>query len=330
MSDQISRPDLEVVRPILTFVDLIAFSGNSDATRRRFRAATGISLSRMGIDTIDALTDGAHSVGALATVLDVDLTQVSRQIAALRAAGLVQKTRSVDDRRSVDIALTEYGLDALRSWNASYQEQMRQPLDTWQVEEVETFEEFLTTTVERLEPFLVRQGSSEPLLRDRATRIAVRTSPTRTAVDRCLDAIVALVDLVGRAHFDSALRSAGVPLTELEYLVLNDIHALAPTTVGQVTERLDRAQSAVSRAVLTLETDHLIRRTPDRDRRVRSLTSTEKGAKTIEHIRSSRLTDLVAVYADVPTPTFSRYAELTDTYLRELLVDADTAARRYL
>ncbi|MGF0313412.1 MarR family winged helix-turn-helix transcriptional regulator [Rhodococcus sp. IEGM1428] len=319
MREQPSRPEAALEEQLLRFIDLIAFSSSSNALRRRFEIATDIPLARFGLETTDILSGGPLTVGEIAEALEVDLTRASRQVAALVVAGLVEKERTPTDRRRVRITMTERGIDVLDRWNSSWHDEMRGPLEDWSVDDLVTFTEFLTAVTKRLDPLIPRTDHRHhPEPND------------NNPVTRCLEAIVSLVRLVGKAHFDDALRSAGSTLTELSYLVLRDVEVTGPSAIGQIASRLDQAQSAVSRAAHTLESRGLVHAEIGRDRRTRLLVVSDAGARLSAHIRTTRLDDLLTVFADVPNRTRARYTALTTEYLERLMSTADSAARRYL
>lgn len=318
---------------LLEFVDLIAFSANSNAARRRFESATGVSLGRMALELLDILTIGPATVGDLAAALSVDITRASRQVAALVRDGLVVKTRASapGDQRRVQITLAENGIAAMTRWGDSWREQMRRPLDLWPEEDVFDFDEFLGTLAERLAPYVtVRTTAAAHGGTTLTAPSALAASEPRCPVERCLDKIITLVGLIGSTRFDAALQSAGVQLSQLEYLLLRDVEKMGPTRVGDITARLDAPQSAVSRAVRTVETLGLIHGEAGQDRRVRWLHLSDAGCEVSAVVTQSRLRDLEDLFADVSTTARVRYGQLTVTYLRQLLSTADPAASRYL
>ena len=55
------------------------------------------------------LTEGPHNLSELAQKANVTLPTMSRTVSTLAEHGLVQRTQSVEDRRRVDIRLTDAG-----------------------------------------------------------------------------------------------------------------------------------------------------------------------------------------------------------------------------
>lgn len=320
---------------LIEFVDLIAFSANSNAARRRFESATGVSLGRMALELLDRLAAGPATVGALAVMLEVDMTRASRQVAALARAGFVVKTRASapGDRRQVRIALTEHGIDAMTRWGDSWREQMRRPLEQWPENDILDFEEFLGMLIRRLTPYVTVRPPLPAAVFD-CEPSSLESNPVprevRSPLECCLDNIIILVRFIGSTHFDAALQSAGIELNQLEYLLLRDVEKMGATTVGDITTRLDVPQSAVSRAVQTVRTMGLIYDEPGQDRRIRWLHLSDAGSEISSLVTRSRLHDLEELFTDVSTSAQVQYARLTDQYVQQLLSTADPAASRYL
>jgi DNA-binding MarR family transcriptional regulator len=67
----------------------------------------------MALRTLDSL--GPSSSRALAAALHLDASTVTRQVATLRRAGLIDRRPHPVDRRSSTLAVTDQGLEAMRS-----------------------------------------------------------------------------------------------------------------------------------------------------------------------------------------------------------------------
>ncbi|WP_179274793.1 MULTISPECIES: MarR family transcriptional regulator [Nocardiaceae] len=333
MTDRPPQRSTTLGEALIELVDLIAFSANSNAARRRFESATRISLGRMALALLDSLTVGPATVSDLAAALEVDMTRASRQIAAMVRIGLVVKTRESfpGDRRQVRIALTDRGIDAMNRWGDSWREQVRRPLELWVEADIDDFEKLLNTFGRRLAPYAtVRIRPENDCEPSAGAKIPHLEPESRSTLERCLENVVTLVRLIGSTHFDAALESAGVHLNELEYLLLRDVEKMGPTTVGNITTRLDVPQAVVSRAVRTVRTMGLIYGEAGPDRRRMWLHLTVDGMKTANLITQSRLRDLEELFSDLTPEDRERYTELTNAYVEQLLSIADPAASRYL
>lgn len=313
---------------MLAYIDLIAFATKSNAARRRFLSATGLSLSRLGISILEAVRHDDLQISALAIYLQTDLTQVSRQTAQLVRMGLVTKRNAILDRRRVQVEATTLGTAVLDRWEHSWKTEMRTPLESWRTEEIALLHELLSLVCERLGAALTHL--SQPSTQEFSTIPIAPAAGGRGALDACLSTIAKLVGLIGHANFDAALESAGVEISELEFLILRDIETFGPTPVGHIAQRLDQTQSAVSRALAGAALQSFVNSVYVADRRKRALTINEAGMRMCTHIRDVRCADLRTVLAGLSDSKARHYRALTDRYLRDLLTTSDTAASRYL
>jgi DNA-binding MarR family transcriptional regulator len=112
------------------------------ATRMHERRADphGHGLDRAAYMLLARLvTDGPARPSALSAGMGVDLSVVSRQVAALETAGLVGRTVDQADRRASVIAVTEQGEELFRQKRAQFISLLRGLLVDWTPEERETF-----------------------------------------------------------------------------------------------------------------------------------------------------------------------------------------------
>lgn len=115
--------------------------------RRAERLHAGLRLDRAGLDLERAaylllgriVADGPARVSTLADDLALDLSTVSRQVAALEAAGLVGRHTEASDRRASVIAATDLGLAVFDRDRAVWLGTLRDLLADWTDEERATF-----------------------------------------------------------------------------------------------------------------------------------------------------------------------------------------------
>jgi DNA-binding MarR family transcriptional regulator len=77
------------------------------------------------------VTDGPARLSVLAEDIGLDLSTISRQVAALEAAGLVARTTDSADRRASVIAATDTGNEVLLRNRAIWQAALRELLADW-------------------------------------------------------------------------------------------------------------------------------------------------------------------------------------------------------
>jgi DNA-binding MarR family transcriptional regulator len=75
--------------------------------------------------------DGARRLSALAETACVDLSTISRQVAALEAAGLVSRTTDATDRRAHLIQVTPAGREVLAHNREKWQVVLRDLMADW-------------------------------------------------------------------------------------------------------------------------------------------------------------------------------------------------------
>jgi DNA-binding MarR family transcriptional regulator len=79
--------------------------------------------------------DGPGRLSTLAADMSVDLSVVSRQVAALESAGLLARTTDPADRRASLIEATDAGRDLFNRKRALFQQRLRTMLADWTVGE---------------------------------------------------------------------------------------------------------------------------------------------------------------------------------------------------
>lgn len=86
---------------------------------------------------------GAQRPGVLADHFRLDASTISRQVAALERAGLVERAPDAADRRAFLLRLTGHGEEVLTETRSERRGLVRAVLTSWPPETVETFAAFL-------------------------------------------------------------------------------------------------------------------------------------------------------------------------------------------
>lgn len=81
-------------------------------------------------------THGESRPSDLAKRKMVDVSVISRQVAQLAAAGLVERRPAPGDGRSALVSLSEQGRAAVTRWRAKYVEFVRSALNDWTEDEI--------------------------------------------------------------------------------------------------------------------------------------------------------------------------------------------------
>lgn len=98
----------------------------------RLAASAGVALDRAGFVVLSRLHDaGGLRLSELAERLGTDVSTVSRQVAALERAGLVERTPDPHDRRATRLAPTEAGVDAYLRLRAARRRALAAVLEHW-------------------------------------------------------------------------------------------------------------------------------------------------------------------------------------------------------
>ena len=96
----------------------------------------GLGLDRAAYHLLSRLaTDGPGRLSEIAADMGVDLSVVSRQVAALEAAGLVARAVDPADRRASRVAATDAGLDLFHRNRAELRKKLRALLADWTEDE---------------------------------------------------------------------------------------------------------------------------------------------------------------------------------------------------
>lgn len=96
----------------------------------------GVNLERAAYGLLGHIvTDGPARLSALADVACVDLSAVSRQVAALESAGLVARTTDLSDRRASVITATDTGQEVYTRNRKVWLAALEELLADWSPEE---------------------------------------------------------------------------------------------------------------------------------------------------------------------------------------------------
>ncbi|MFY1697383.1 MULTISPECIES: MarR family winged helix-turn-helix transcriptional regulator [unclassified Solwaraspora] len=110
--------------------------------------------------------DRPARLSVLAEDMALDLSTVSRQVAALEAAGLATRTPDPTDRRASVIAPTALGQEVFTRNRAVWVNAMRELLADWTPDEMSEFKHLLTRLNETIN---ARYGGTDPA--DRCPRV---------------------------------------------------------------------------------------------------------------------------------------------------------------
>ncbi len=125
------------------------------ASRRvadRLVEASGVELSQQEAGVLRALGDGAaRSVAELARAAQMQVAAVSRQLAALEAAGLLTRSASPHHGSVVLVQATDAGLDLARRAEFVRRQHLSNVLASWSSEERAQFGALLVRFVDDLQ-----------------------------------------------------------------------------------------------------------------------------------------------------------------------------------
>lgn len=110
---------------------------NFEVLRRRGKVYVDLDGAEyLLLRTLDGL--GPMDIRTLASALGVDPSTVGRQVAAMHAAGLVDREPATEDRRRTMISVTTEGLRRTETVRHRRRDNLRELLDDWTPEDLET------------------------------------------------------------------------------------------------------------------------------------------------------------------------------------------------
>ncbi len=127
------------------------FLRRADRFYCELKGGQGFELERAAYALLGRIVSGGPArLSALAEDLDLDLSTISRQVAALEAAGLVARTTDSADRRASVIAATTNGNDVYTRNRAIWHTALHDLLSDWTPEEQSEFARLLTSFNEKI------------------------------------------------------------------------------------------------------------------------------------------------------------------------------------
>lgn len=283
-----AQPDLET--ETLRLVNLIGYSAHGRTFARRFERATGTSLPGGELRALIALRPGSPTpIGELAAKLNLDLGQLSRQVATLVAAGLVLREPDPSDRRRMLVGLTDQGTQLVYRWRRGWVRDYLTPVWDLTAEELDALAEWLTHVADRLAEALGAEdsGLGLPSGWQRATGSATHDP----AVSNYLRAAVRLAEIVGRSHgSDDMLIALEAPVRQHSWVTLQLISAHGPLAISDLAARMDIDLPRASKRVRELRELGLTNdRASEHDRRVAVLEVTPSGADLIRYVEEFQM-----------------------------------------
>lgn len=127
------------------------FLRRADRFSTELKGGQGLDLERAAYVLLGRIvSDGPARLSALAEDLNLDLSTISRQVAALEHAGLVARTTDSADRRASVIAATAAGDDVFTRNRAIWHAALHDLLSDWTPEERSEFARLFTSFNEKI------------------------------------------------------------------------------------------------------------------------------------------------------------------------------------
>jgi DNA-binding MarR family transcriptional regulator len=121
------------------------FLRRADKFYADLRLGSGLDLERAAYTLLGRIvTDGPARLTVLAEDVSLDLSTVSRQVAALETAGLVARTTDLTDRRASVITATETGFEVFSRNREVWLRALRELLADWSPAERAEFARLFT------------------------------------------------------------------------------------------------------------------------------------------------------------------------------------------
>lgn len=283
-----AHPELET--ETLRLVNLIGYSAHGRTFARRFARATGTSLPGSELRALIALRPGSPTpIGELAAALNLDLGQLSRQIATLVESGLVLREPDPTDRRRMLVGLTEEGTRLLHRWRRGWVQDYLGPVGDLSSDQLGALAEWLAHVADRLSEALGVEDSGLGL--PMGWQRAAKVPHPEPALKDYLRAVVRLAEVVGRSHgFDDMLSAVEAPVRQHSWVTLRLIGAHGPIAVSELAARMDIDVPRASKRLRELREYGLVDRRPsEQDRRVGVVEVTPRGVDLIEHVEEFQL-----------------------------------------
>lgn len=312
-----THPELET--ETLRLVNLIGYSAHGLTFARRFERATGTSLPGGELRALIALPPGSPTaIGELAAKLDLDLGQLSRQVATLVDAGLVLREPDPADRRRMLVSLTDEGTRLVRRWRRGWVQDYLDPVRDLSARDLDALAEWLTHVADRLAEALGTQDSGLGLPTD--WRRAAGTSAPDPSMTSYLRAAVRLAEIVGRSHgFDHLLAALDAPVRQHAWTTLRLISTHGPLAVSDLAARMDIDLPRASKRLRELRELGLAQRRPsEQDRRVGLIEVTPAGIDLIRHVEEFQLKGFRQTLEPITRADRTRWTPPLTTLVRRL------------
>jgi DNA-binding MarR family transcriptional regulator len=131
-------------------------SAVNDLMARQLKEVTGpdVTFSQLKLLKMVAAT-GGYSVSNLAQFMGVSTAAASRAVDRLVKRGLLNRTEAADDRRAVQLSLTQEGLDLLEQYDKAAEMALLGPFESLTAEQLQETGDLL----DRLSVKLVERGN---------------------------------------------------------------------------------------------------------------------------------------------------------------------------
>lgn len=311
--------DRRLERATLNMVNMVAFSSSSREHAREFLRATGVALAPSDIRLIEYLSGrGDMPTSIVATDLQIDLSQASRQARQLAEAGFVARVQDAEDRRRTLLGLTSAGADLLDKWLESWSAGYRAATRGCSEEELTSLDEWF----DRVLRTFMRALPERPSPTVSGHWLSLNRTADLSPAERSLTAtVIDLVAWVGHSSgFEALLDLYGAPINQQTFFTLRTVAREGPLSVAEVAELLgiDRSQASKRLTQLT-ELDLVDRAVDSFDRRSSLVRISRRGRALDDVIRKAQLERFIHVLGEVSPGDRERWTALTTRYVDALL-----------
>jgi DNA-binding MarR family transcriptional regulator len=303
----------------LRLINLVAYAAYSRGFGRSFREATGIELPGSELRTLQALTAGTPvSIGELASMIDVDLGQASRQVTTLVEARLVDRVADPADRRRSLAILSDQGITVYNRWRGVWIQQYLEPVLLWAGDHIVTLTQWLTRVDTCLRQALQRPVTGHGLPDDWHHTAGLKSD--EPSLRHYLEVMVRLVEMAGRSNgFNDLLTELRAPIRQQAYFALRLIARHGPMPISEVATRLAVDPSQASKRVRMLRQHGLVDQAVDSfDRRSAQVRVSRRGVLLVKRIHDLQLASFVSIVGEVSSDDRARWTPLMTRLLEGL------------
>lgn len=314
-------------RTTLGLINMVAFSATSREHARRFADATGLELPTSDIRVLEHLA-GREPVAtsSLARALAIDITQASRQVGQLAAAGHVERSTDPADRRRTLVALAHVTGPLLDDWLLSWAAGYDTPAQGWRPAEVDDLAAWFGHVHDCLAQALPDRPA--PTAAQRWLALTHGNGLSRAHI-RLVMTVVDLVAWVAQSGgFNDLLAEQRAPIRQLAFFTLRMVSRHGPLSVADVAERMGVDHTQASKRITQLVDARLVERTAHaRDRRTTVVSATRRGVSLERRIRSVQLQGFTDLLGAIPPARRDRWTVLAQRYTDALMaVDGSSTA----